>query len=343
MESILIAAVLVLVVIVVGLLFWLINSSFTSRKEISSQATALGMFQQQLESIKSSQNATKDTLQQSLQTNQVNLTRSLESSQKVLNELYGQIGKLQGTNQQMLEMGNDVKRLQNILSSPKLRGQMGERSLESLLANIMPTDSYELQHSFKSGKIVDALIKLDEHTVPIDAKFPLPAFERITKAETEEEKIRLRKAFHNDVIKHIDKIAEQYILPAEGTLDFAIMYIPAENIYYETIVKYPGDAKDIVEIALDKKVIPVSPNLLFTYLSTIVMGLNGLQIEKQAAQIRQNLKKLNSSFTGFASSWDVLGKHLRNAAAQYDEGNRKLDKFSLELEQIQTQSEETDQ
>ncbi|HPS54107.1 MAG TPA: DNA recombination protein RmuC [Sedimentisphaerales bacterium] len=340
MESILIAAILVLVIIVVGLLFWLINSSFTGRKEISSQATAMAMLQQQLESIKSSQNATKDNLQQSLQTNQISLTRSLESSQKVLNDLHGQIGKLQGTNQQMLEMGNDVKRLQYILSSPKLRGQMGERSLESLLANLMPTDSYELQHSFKSGKIVDALIRLDEHTVPIDAKFPLPAFEKITKAETEDEKVRLRKVFHSDVIKHIEKIAEQYILPAEGTLDFALMYIPAENIYYETIVKYPGDTKDIVEIALDKKVIPVSPNLLFTYLSTIVMGLNGLQIEKQAAHIRQNLKKLNSSFAGFASSWEVLGKHLRNAATQYDEGNRKLDKFSLELEQIQ--SEETD-
>ncbi|MCK4887557.1 MAG: DNA recombination protein RmuC [Planctomycetes bacterium] len=343
MESILIAAVLVLVVIVVGLLFWLINSSFAGRNDISSQATAIGMLQQQLESIKSLQDTTKDTVQKSLLTNQVNLTKSLESSQKVLNELHGQIGKLQGTNQQMLEMGNDVKRLQHIFSSPKLRGQMGESSLENLLANIMPTDSYELQHGFKNGKIVDALIKLDKHTVPIDAKFPLPAFEKIAEAETEEEKIKLRKNFHNDVIKHINKIADQYILPAEGTLDFAMMYIPAENIYYETIIKYPGDAKDIVEIALDKKVIPVSPNLLFTYLSTIVMGLNGLQIEKQAAQIRQNLKKLNSSFAGFMSSWDVLGKHMRNASSQYEEGNRKLDKFGFELEQIQTQSEETDQ
>lgn len=343
MVSILIAAILIIVVIVMGLLFWLINSSFAGRNDISSQATAIGMLQQQLEFIKSLQGSTKDTLQQSLQTNQVNLTRSLESSQKVLNDLHGQIGKLQGTNQQMLEMGNDVKRLQQILSSPKLRGQMGEHSLSSLLANIMPADSYKLQHTFKNGKIVDALIMLDTHSVPVDAKFPLPAFEKITKAENEEEKIRLRKAFHNDVIKHIEKIADQYILPAEGTLDFAMMYIPAENIYYETIIKYPGDAKDIVQIALDKKVIPVSPNLLFTYLSTIVMGLNGLQIEKQAAQIRQNLQKLNSSFASFTTSWDVLGKHMRNASSQYEEGNRKLDKFGLELEQIQTQSEETDQ
>ena len=153
--------------------------------------------------------------------------------------------------------------------------------------------------------------------------------------EKDDERIRLRKQFHNDIIKHIDKIAASYIRPAEGTLDFALMYIPAENVYYEAIIKYPDDAKDILQYSLDKKIVPVSPNLLYAYLMTVVMGLHGLQIEKQAGEIRQNLKKLNASFADFTAIWDVLGKHLHNAYSQYDEGHKKLDRFGMELNNIQ--------
>jgi DNA anti-recombination protein RmuC len=113
------------------------------------------------------------------------------------------------------------------------------------------------------------------------------------------------------------------------------MYVPAENVYYETIIKYAGDTQDVLQCALDKKVIPVSPSLLYAYLMTVVMGLHGLQIEKQAAEIQQNLKRLNSSFAEFVSHWDVLGRHLRNAYGQYDEGSKKLDRFGLQLGQVQ--------
>jgi len=185
-----------------------------------------------------------------------------------------------------------------------------------------------------------ALIKLTDFCVPIDAKFPLPGFEKVVKAEAEEEKTKLRRQFLKDVNTHIDKIASDYIRPAEGTLDFAIMYIPAENIYYETIVKYLGETHDILQYCFDKKVIPVSPNLLYAYLMTVAMGLHGLQIEKQAAEIRQNLKRLNASFADFGGTWDILGKHLRNAYSQYDEGQKKLDRFGMHLNQIQAGQEE---
>jgi len=220
---------------------------------------------------------------------------------------------------------------------------MGEWSLENLLSQILPKGSYELQHTFRDGKMVDALVKLEDYFVPIDAKFPLPSFERIAKAETDDEKTRLRKQFINDVIKHIDKIASDYIRPAEGTVDFAMMYVPAENVYYETIVKYVGEDKDILQYALDKKVIPVSPNLLYAYLMTVVMGLHGLQIEKQAAEIRQNLKKLNADFAEFIQNWDTLGTHIRNTSNKYDEGQKKLDRFGIQLTQIQTETEENGQ
>jgi len=340
MELILVVISMVLIVFVLVLLIWLITSNFARRKELAGQATGIGLLTQQLEAIKVAQDRTSENLQKSLQTGQTTLSQSLQSSQKVLGQLNSQIGELQGTNKQMLLLGTEVRRLQDILSSPKLRGQMGEWSLKNLLVNILPKDSYELQHTFKDGKIVDALIKMADFSVPIDAKFPLPGFEAIVRAEADEQKAKLRKQFLKDVTVHIDKIASAYIRPAEGTLDFALMYIPAENVYYETVVKYAGDTQDILQEALDKKVIPVSPNLLYAYLMTVVMGLHGLQIEKQAAEIRQNLKKLNASFADFGGSWEVLGKHLRNAYGQYDECQKKLDRFGLQLDQIQGETEE---
>jgi DNA recombination protein RmuC len=339
MEPILITVVIVLIVFILGLLVWLIGANFASRKEIAGQAAGIGLLQQQLEALKAAQDKTSENLQKSLQAGQTTLTQSLQSSQQVLSRLNTQIGELQGTNKQMLQVGTEVRRLQDILSSPKLRGQMGEWSLENLLAQILPKDSYKLQYSFKDGQKVDALIQLADFSVSIDAKFPLPSFEKTIAAETEEEKTKLRRQFLKDVTAHIDKIADDYIRPAEGTLDFAIMYIPAENIYYETIVKYAGETQDILQHSLDKKIIPVSPNLLYAYLMTVVMGLHGLQIEKQAAEIRQNLKRLNASFVDFLSNWDILGTHIRNAYTKYDDSQKKLDRFGLHLNQIQEDNE----
>jgi len=340
MVSILIVVVIVLILVLLGLLVWLIIANFAGRKEIAGQSTGIGLLQQQLEAMKAAQDDTKDKLQKSLLQGQTNISRDMQTSREVLDRLKSQIGELQGTSKQMLQMQTDVKRLQDILSSPKLRGQMGEWSLENLLAQILPKDSYELQYAFRDGKVVDALVKMEDYSVPIDAKFPLPGFEKIAQVESEEEKVKLRKQLVNDVTKHIDKIASDYIRPAEGTLDFALMYIPAENVYYETIVKYVGETKDVLQYALDKKVIPVSPNLLYVYLMTVAMGLHGLQIEKQAAKIRQNLKKLNASFGDFGGNWEVLGRHLRNAYGQYEEGQKKLDRFGLQLDQIQSETAE---
>ena len=340
MELILTVIIGVLVVVVLGLLVWLIVSNSGNTEKMAGQQASIGLLQQQLENLKTAQDKTTESLNKSLQTGQNTLNQSLQSSQKTLSELHSQIGELQGANKQMMQMGTDLKRLQNILSSPKLRGQMGEWSLDNLLSQILPKNSYKLQHGFKDGKMVDALVQMPGFSVSVDAKFPLPGFEKIVKAETEPEKARLRKQFIKDVTTHIDKIAGDYIRPAEGTLDFAIMYIPAENIYYETIVKYAGETQDILQYCFDKKVIPVSPNLLYTYLMTVAMGLHGLQIEKQAAEIRQNLKKLNASFADFGGTWEILGKHLRNAYSQYDEGQKKIDRFGMHLDQIQEKTEE---
>jgi len=343
MELILTVVIIVLVLTVLGLLVWLIISNSANAEKMAGQQASIGLLQQQLEALKSSQDDTKDKLQKSLLDGQTNISKNMQAGQEVLDRLNKQIGELQGTNKQMMQVGTEVRRLQDILSSPKLRGQMGEWSLENLLANILPKDRYKLQYTFKDGKTVDALIELADFSVSVDAKFPLPGFEKIVKAEEDAEKIKLRRQFLKDVNNHIDKIATDYIRPVEGTLDFALMYIPAENIYYETIVKYIGETQDILQYCFDKKVIPVSPNLLYAYLMTVAMGLHGLQIEKQAAEIRQNLKKLNSSFADYTGTWDILGKHLRNAYSQYDEGQKKLDRFGLQLNHIQEEKGKTNE
>jgi DNA recombination protein RmuC len=336
----LLVIIIVLMVFVLALLVWLITSLVASSRNIAGQSAAIGLLQQQLEAVKAAEDSTRTVINQTLHTSQQSITRNLETSQEVLGLLNSQIVEIQCTNKQMLQLGGEVKRLQDILASPKLRGQIGEWSLNNLLENLLPADSYELQYAFKDGQKVDALIKLAGYSVPVDAKFPLPAFETLLKAETDDERLRLRKQFHKDVSIHIDKIASNYIRPAEGTLDFALMFIPAENVYYETIVKYDDDAKDLLQAALEKRVIPVSPNLLYAYLMTVVMGLHGLQIEKQAAQIRQNLARLNASFSAFLADWDTLGKHIRDSYNKYDEGHKKLDRFGIQLEQIQSESKE---
>jgi DNA recombination protein RmuC len=335
MSQILLAVGIVIVLAVLALLAWLITCTLAARRDFAGQTAGIGLLQQQLEALKTAQDRTSQTLQSSLQTGQNTLAQNLQANQQTLHQLNRQIGELQGTNRQMLQLGTDVKRLQDILSSPKLRGQIGEWSLENLLAQALPKGSYTLQHTFKDGRIVDALVQMTNFAVGIDAKFPLPSFERIMAAAGDDEKPRLRRQFARDVAGHVDKIASAYIQPTEGTLDFALMYIPAENIYYETIIRCDGDCEDILHYCLDRKVIPVSPNLLYVYLMTVAMGLHGLQIEQQAAEIRQNLRKLNSSFAEFVCAWDTLGTHLRNAYTKYDDGQKRLDRLGLQLGQIQ--------
>jgi len=298
---------------------------------------AVRSLSQQLEFLKTAQDNLSQNLQKSLISGQDTVNKNLQFQVQTLEKVNNQLGQLQGANQRIIELGSDIKSLRQILASPKLRGELGEWSLENILSAVLPADSFVLQYTFRDGKKVDALVKMPKYSVPIDAKFPLSNFEKLQQAQNDTEKLKLRKEFLKDVQKHIDKIAESYIKPNEGTLDFAIMFIPAENIYYEAIVKTAEDTINVQDYAMGKKVFPVSPNLLYVYLMTIVMGLHGLQIEKQAAEIRQNLKTINNSFGDFITLWDTLGAHLRNAHGKHDEGQKKLDRFVMQLGQIQNE------
>jgi DNA recombination protein RmuC len=341
MSATLLIVIAVLIVVEMAILLAIIGSIFTMRRDAAGHTATLTSVQQQLETLKTSHDTLRDATTQSLQKGHENVTQNIRTQQETLDRLNKQLMQLAGDSHKIVELGSDLRRLQDILANPKLRGQLGEWSLNNLLANILPPGTFVVQYPFKDGRIVDALIKMPEYAVPVDAKFPLPAFEAIATAENEEARARARRRFHSDVAKHIDKIASSYIRPAEGTLDFALMYIPAENVYYETVSSIEGEDSSL-HYALSKKVIPVSPTLLYAYLMTIVMGLHGMQIEKQAAEIRAHLGNLNSLFADFAGSFDTLGKHLRNAHNQYDEGSTKLTRLGTDLQHIQHPDETMD-
>jgi len=263
------------------------------------------------------------------------LTRRLDDrmagSLSVFGDVREKLGELTKRTRDIEEVGKNISSLQELLRAPKFRGGLGELMLERLLADILPRDNYFLQYRLQSGEAVDAVVRIGGHLVPVDSKFPLEDFERLLRVETEEEQRALRQRFLRAVKGHVDNVAK-YIRPDEGTFDFALMYIPAENIYYETILRGQLDDGELYSYALKRRVIPVSPNSLYAYLQVIVQGLRGMHIEQTAREILGHLQRLQGDLGDFRDDYRVIGTHLRNAAARYDEAHRKLSRFEDKLE-----------
>lgn len=257
---------------------------------------------------------------------------------RLMGDFQHRLGQLQESTQSMIRIGQDISSLQDILKAPKLRGVLGELFLEELLRQLLPQDRYILQHGFRSGEKVDAVILLGQGMVPVDAKFPLENFKRHLQAPSGDVEKRTRRQFVQDVKKHIDSIAAKYILPEEGTFDFALMYLPAENVYYETIIKDEDTGEESLSTyALTKRVIPVSPNSFYAYLQAIVLGLRGLRIENSAREILGCLAQLANDFKKFDEDFQKLGSHLSNSKAVYEKAEKRLDRFKHQLETIESQ------
>jgi DNA recombination protein RmuC len=256
------------------------------------------------------------------------LLASQRNAGKTATEIVDRLGKLDGTAAQMLARANDLARLEQALRPPKARGSVGELLLGNLLRDSLPPDAYQLQHTFRSGERVDAIVKVDK-LVPVDAKFPLDNFERIAAAGDDGERELHERAFARDVKGHVDAIATKYIRPAEGTYDFALMYLPAESVYYELVC---GKTGAMYEYALAKRVFPVSPTTLHAYLLVITLGLKGLQIEQHAQEVMAYCGQLGKDFERFRNDFEVVGKHISNAQSKYGEADRRLERLETRLE-----------
>lgn len=260
----------------------------------------------------------------------------LDQAAVAVSQVHGQLGTLTEATRRMAEIGRDIAGLEQILRAPKVRGGLGEILLERLLGEVLPGGSYRLQHAFRSGDRVDAAIVLGDRLVPVDSKFPLENFRRLCEDPPEERRRPARRAFVRDVRNRVDEIAKKYILPDEGTFDFALMYIPAENVYYEIIVREEEDGEDpLLAYALSRRVIPVSPNSFYAYLQVILLGLKGLRVEQNAREILATLGRLQGDLGRFREHFDTLGKHITNAKNKHDEAATALARFETKLEAVE--------
>lgn len=230
-----------------------------------------------------------------------NFNERLDNAARVISQVQRNIGEFS-------EIGRGMKDLQEFLSSPKLRGNIGEQVLKELLKQFLPKESFNLQYTFKSGEKVDAAIKTSGGIIPVDSKFPMENFRKMSSGGDETSKKIAGKDFERDVKKHIDDISRKYILTEEGTIDYALMYIPSESVYYEIV-----NNQTLFDYAADKRVLPVSPTTFYAYLKAILMSFEGQKIEAQAKEILSSLRAIQKDYGRVEENLGVLQKHLTNA------------------------------
>jgi len=277
-----------------------------------------------------------------LSENAQSLQKSTADTGRLIADISHRLGQLGESSQKILELGQDIRGLQQIFQAPKVRGGLGELTLESILQQAFPAEHYALQHAFGNGEKVDAVVRLPGGLVPIDSKFPLAAFRALLDAVGPEQRQKARRAFARDVRRHIDDIAAKYIRPAEGTLDLALMYIPAENVFYEVIAGEPADGADddLREYALRRHVTFVSPNSFHAYLQAIAFGLMGLKIEERARDILRRLQQIQGDFQGFQEAFGLGQKHLKNAQTAFADAGEKAGRLGMQIEQCARADEE---
>jgi DNA recombination protein RmuC len=257
-----------------------------------------------LEIIKMLQTGSKDdrrVLLESLQRNTNALNERLDNAAKIIAGVQRNIGE-------MSEIGRGMKDLQEFLQSPKLRGNVGEQVLKELLSQMLPKQSFHLQYSFKSGEKVDAAIKTSAGIIPVDSKFPMENFRKMISAQSNSQKKAHKAQFEKDIKKHVNDISKKYILTEEGTIDYALMYIPSEAVYYE-IVNNPK----IFEYAGGKRVLPVSPTTFYAYMKAILMSFEGQKIEAKAREILAAIRAIQKDYNKVEDNLSTLQRHLNNA------------------------------
>ncbi|MSR76000.1 MAG: DNA recombination protein RmuC [Candidatus Ryanbacteria bacterium] len=265
-----------------------------------------------------------------------------ESSFKIIRDVTEKLTKLDETNRQVVNFADQLQSLQDILKNPKQRGVLGEYYLETVLKNILPPSAYQMQ--YKLGKnddgrelIVDAVILVGEKVIPIDSKFSLENYNRVVEAKGTEERERYEKAFKQDLKMRIDETSK-YVRPQEGTMDFALMFIPSEAIYYDLTINQVGTIKvntqDLIQYALTKRVHIVSPNSFYAFLQTILQGLNQMKIEKSVGEVIKRVGELGRHVAAYEQFYMKLGTSLDSTINHYNTGYKELKKIDKDVTRI---------
>jgi DNA recombination protein RmuC len=321
MDTTLIIAVLVLATVAI----WLAVRS-RRPEPAADQNQAMLMLQNQISEI-------NKTLDSKLgESTRMMLTQHGQSN-KIIQDITERLVKLDETNRQVVGFADQLKNLQDILKNPKQRGVLGEYYLETVLQNVLPPKSFQMQYPFKNGEIVDAVVFVKDKIIPIDSKFSLENYQRILATNDPAEKDRLEKLFKQDLKNRIDETSK-YIRPSEGTMDFAFMFIPSEAIYYDLLINKVGvvqiSTQDLITYAFnDKHVIIVSPTSFLAYLQTVLQGLRAMQIEESAKEIRKNVEALGRHIVSYDTYLQKLGKNLDTTVNMYNSAYgefKKIDK-----------------
>ncbi len=288
------------------IIIWFLNQKLSDLKKQDPNQALLEWLKSMQTSIDKNSESTTRTLQE----NSKQLNDRLDKAASVIRDVGHEVG-------QMSEIGRSMKELQDFLKSPKLRGNIGEQVLKDLITQIFPKNSFHLQYAFLSGEKVDAAIQTDAGILPIDAKFPMENFQKLAKSKTEEDVKLNRREFEKDIKKHIESIAKKYILPDEGTMDFALMYVPSESVFYELV-----NMESLLEYAKNRRIYIVSPSTLYAHLQTILLSFEGKKIETESREVFRLLRALQIDYEKVNESLDLLGKHIGNSSNTYMNVNK---------------------
>ena len=247
--------------------------------------------------------------------------------------LFATLGDVRRHTEEVATQAREFGTLQDLLKAPAPRGGLGEAMLEELLRQVLPPQAFSCQHRFRTGVVVDAVVRMAERLVSIDSKFPLSNYRRICEAADDAGRTEAERAFAADVERHIKDIAGRYILPDEKTLDFAVMYVPAEGVYGK-ILRLSHRKRPLFETAIEARVVPMSPLNLYAFLQTVLFGLKCLSIEKSAEAILGHCGRLQRDVEVLAGDYDTLGRHIANARSKHEDGSRRLNRVRDKLDQM---------
>ncbi|OGY93434.1 MAG: hypothetical protein A2406_00790 [Candidatus Komeilibacteria bacterium RIFOXYC1_FULL_37_11] len=322
-------------ILVLLLLAVIIFVLFKKNQPIEKDDKAMLMLQQQINDLT---RQLGDKIDQTTQHSSKMLQDQFMETSRISKEVTEKLLKLEETNKQVVSFTDQLQNLEKVLTNAKTRGNLGEASLEMILSNILPPQSYEMQYHFENGEAVDAVVKIKDRILPVDAKFSLENYRRIIDEKDKDKKLVLEKEFKSDLKKRIDETSK-YIRPNESTLDFAFMFIPAEGIYYDLLINEVGTVKvntrSLIDYAFnEKKVIIVSPTTFAAYLQTVLQGLKALQIEESAKEIRKNVEKLQKHMQAYAEYHKKLGSQLSTVANTYNFSNKEFQKIDKDILKI---------